>query len=105
MRKLISNPSIFFLLRIRKFSALLIIKPVNLWLRSFSMSSACFVAMETRTELMLGSIRTLSLSFLAMVTGLRRSSADSLTSTAGLLCLSTFWLEKLLRHSAASSVL
>ena len=54
---------------------------------------------------MLGSIKTLSFSFLETMTGLRRSSWDSLISISGLLCLSTFWLEKFSRHIAASRVL
>ena len=89
----------------RKFSALLIMKPVNLWQRSLSMSSACLIEMETLTELMLGSMRTFSLSFLEMMTGFRRTSGDYWISISGLLCLSTFWLEKFSRHMAASRVL
>ena len=56
--------SIFFLLNMTKFSALRIINPINLWQSSFSISSACLMAMETRMELMEGSINTRSFSFL-----------------------------------------
>ena len=47
MRKLISYPSIFFLLRMTKFSALLIMNPINLWHNNFSISSACLMAIDT----------------------------------------------------------
>lgn len=66
--------AIGFLLRIMKLSARPVMNLVNLWQRIFSISSACLMAMLTRTELMDGSIRTRSLSFREMVRGVRRTS-------------------------------
>ena len=64
----------------------------------------CLMAMETRMELMEGSTRTRSFSFLEMTTGLRSISGDSRTSISGLLCRSTFCEEKFSTHMAACSV-
>lgn len=66
--------AIGFLLRIMKLSARPVMNLVNLWQRIFSISSACLMAILTRTELMDGSIRTRSLSFREMVRGVRRTS-------------------------------
>lgn len=92
-----------FLRRMKKFSALIIMKRMNLWHRIFSISSACregreirlphrsascqpttppqplrphtcLTAMLTRTELMEPSMSTFSFSFLLMITGCNRSS-------------------------------
>ena len=102
IRKLISYPATGFLRRIKKFSARIIMKRMNLWHRIFSISSACFIAMLT--ELMEPSIRTFSFSFLLMVTGCSRSSLLLLTSTSGLLCSSMTWEEKFSKQWAACSV-
>ena len=53
---LMSYPSTFFRLRMTKFSARLIMNPINLWHNNFSISSACLMAIDTRIEFMLGSI-------------------------------------------------
>lgn len=119
-----------FLLRMKKFSALIIMKRMNLWQRIFSISSACksksqhhshgngtrrsevglndvptcFTAMLTRTELMEPSIRTFSLSLRLMITGWRRSSLLLLkverNNPPSLICL---WLPALLRWSCHRS--
>ena len=77
------------------------------------MSSACLILMLMRIELIDGSIRTCSFSFLAICIGFRMISDDVLqirkeqddreyfASTSGMLCRSTTWLEKFSRHSAA----
>ena len=54
------------------------------------------MAIDIRIELIDGSIRTFSFSFLEITTGLSSNSGDSLTSTSGLLCLSTYM--KLIRR-------
>lgn len=86
-----------FLLKMKKFSALIIMKRMNLWHRIFSISSACksksqhhshcswsevrandlptcLTAMLTLTELMDPSIRTFSLSLRLIITGWRSNS-------------------------------
>lgn len=86
-----------FLLKMKKFSALIIMKRMNLWHRIFSISSACksksqhhshcsrsevsvndlptcLTAMLTLTELMEPSIKTFSLSLRLIITGCRSSS-------------------------------
>lgn len=92
-----------FLRRMKKFSALIIMKRMNLWHKIFSISSACrqeremrlphsstscqptappqppqphtcLTAMLTRTELMEPSMSTFSFSFLLMITGCNSSS-------------------------------
>ncbi len=87
-----------------KFSALRIMKPMNLWQSNRSISSACLMAMDTRIELMDGSMRTRSLSLREITTGFKSSSGDSFTSISGLLWRSTFCEEKFSRHMAAWSV-
>lgn len=59
-------PSTGILGRIKKFSARFTMK--HMW-HKISISSACFTAMLTYTELMEPSIRTFSSSFLLLVTG------------------------------------
>lgn len=63
-----------FLRRMIKLSARPVMKRVNLCAKILSISSACLIAMLTRTELIDGSIMTRSLSFLEMVRGVRRTS-------------------------------
>ena len=60
---------------------------VNLWHKISSISSTCLIFMETRTELIDGSIKQRSASLRATTTGLRRSSLLWWTSASGLLCL------------------
>lgn len=57
--------------------------------------------MLTRTLFTLGSIKTFSFSFLAIVTGFRSSSGDVAASISGTLCLSDAWEAKLDKDSAA----
>lgn len=114
-----------FRLKTTKFSALIIMNLINLWQRIFSISSACLIEILMRTELIEASINTFSFSFLEITTGLSNNSLlvlffqkktlfnvplfifnkIYLTSTSGLLCLSTTWEEKFSKHIAASSVL
>ena len=93
--------------RTTKLSALCIINRVNLWQSNRSTSSACFILILSRMELIDGSMRTRSFSFREMVRGFKRASFDTLgfrsnketshsrslrtypTSTSGLLCRST----------------
>ena len=77
---------------------------MNLWQRIFSISSACLIANDTRTELTEPSMRHRSWSVRAMVIGLSSNSLLPRTSTSGLLCLSTSCDGKFLRQRAASSV-
>ena len=79
-------------------------KRVNLWQRISSISSACLMLMETRTEFTDGSIRQRSCSVLQIVIGLRRSSLDARVSTSGLLWRSTVWEGKLRMQEPASRV-
>ena len=67
-----------------KFSALCIINRVNLWHNIRSISSACLILMLNRIELIEGSIRTRSFSFLEIVRGLRRTSFDPLEHTSSI---------------------
>lgn len=76
---------------------------MNLWTRICSISSACFILMLTRTLLMLGSIKTFSFSFRAIVRGLRRTSGELAASISGTLCLSDVCDAKLERDRAAVS--
>jgi hypothetical protein len=98
-----------FRLKTTKFSALIIMNLINLWQRIFSISSACLIEILMRTELIEASINTFSFSFLEITTGLSNNSLlvlffqkktlfnvplfifnkIYLTSTSGLLCLST----------------
>jgi hypothetical protein len=50
---------------------------------------------------MLGSIKTLSFSFRAIVNGFRRTSGDVCASISGTLCLSEVWDEKFDKQRAA----
>jgi len=68
-----------FRLKMMKLSARPVIKRVNLWHKIFSISSACLIAMLTRTELMDGSIMTRSLSFREIVSGVSKTSLDVLS--------------------------
>jgi hypothetical protein len=63
-----------FRLKIMKLSARPVMKRVNLWHKIFSISSACLIAMLTRTELMDGSTITRSLSFREIVSGVSKTS-------------------------------
>jgi len=79
MRKEMSKPGIGFRLKMMKLSARPVIKRVNLWHKIFSISSACLIAMLTRTELIDGSIITRSLSFREIVSGVSKTSLDVLS--------------------------
>lgn len=59
--------------------------------------------MLTRIELMLGSIKTFSFSFLATDKGLRSTSGELAASISGTLCRSDAWDAKLDSASAAVS--
>lgn len=87
----------------KKLSALCVKNLVNLCTRICSISSACLILMLIRTELMEGSINTLSVSFRLTVKGLSRTSGDEAASTSGTLCRSEAWDAKLLRERAAVS--
>lgn len=67
-----------FLRRITKFSARIIMKRVNLWQSMRSISSACLILIETRSELMDPSIRTCSFSLREMMTGFKMVSGEKL---------------------------
>jgi hypothetical protein len=56
--------------------------------------------MLIRTLLMLGSMRTLSFSFLDIVNGFRRTSGEVCASISGTLCLSEVWDAKFDKHRA-----
>ncbi|KAJ8982576.1 hypothetical protein NQ317_005047 [Molorchus minor] len=104
MRKLISYPSMGFLLKTMKFSARIIMNLMNFLHRIFSISSACLTDILILTELTDVSMSTFSFSFLDMTTGVSTNSLELLTSTSGLLCLSTTCEEKLSKHIAAVNV-
>jgi hypothetical protein len=89
-----------FLRKIKKASALCVKNLVNLCTRMCSISSACLILMLTRMLLMLGSIKTRSFSFLATVSGLRRTSGDVCASISGTLCRSEVWDAKFDKHNA-----
>ncbi len=67
-----------FLRKTIKLSARCIINLVNLWHRILSISSACLILMLRRIELIDGSIKTRSFSFLEIVNGLSRTSLEPL---------------------------
>ena len=92
-----------FLLRMKNDSARWVRKRVNLCTRTCSISSACFMRMLTRTLFMLGSIKTFSFSFLAIVNGFSNTSGDVAASISGTLCLSEAWDAKLESERAAVS--
>lgn len=94
-----------FRLRMKKDSARCSKNRVNLCTRMCSISSACLILMLIRTLLMLGSMRTRSFSFRAIVRGARRTSGDVLASTSGTLCRSAVWDAKLERQRAAVRLL
>jgi hypothetical protein len=85
----------------KKLSALCVKNLVNLWTKICSISSACFIRIETRTELTDGSMRTFSFSLRAMVRGFSRTSGDDAASISGTLCRSEVCEAKLVRESAA----
>jgi hypothetical protein len=90
-----------FRLKIKKASARCVKNRVNLCTRICSISSACLIFMLMRTLLILGSIKTLSLSFREMTRGLRRASGDEAASISGTLCLSDVCEAKLDSVNAA----
>lgn len=92
-----------FLRRMKKASALCVRKRVNLCTRMCSISSACLIFILIRTLLMLGSIRTLSFSFLDTVRGFSSTSGELAASISGTLCLSEACDAKLARERAAVS--
>lgn len=92
-----------FLLKMKNDSALWVRKRVNLWTKTCSISSACFMRMLTRTLFMLGSIMTFSFSFLAIVNGLSSTSGDVAASISGTLWRSEAWEAKLANERAAVS--
>ena len=61
-----------------KLSARMVMNRVNLWQRSFSISSACLMLMLSRIELTEGSMSTLSFSLRDMTRGINRTSCDVL---------------------------
>jgi hypothetical protein len=67
-----------FLRRITKPSARIVMNLVNFLHKILSISSACLMHIESRIELMDGSMRTFSDSFREMVSALRRTSGDVL---------------------------
>ena len=67
----------------------------------FSISSACLILMLIRALLTLGSIKTRSDSFRAIVSGFNRSSGEVAASISGTLCLSLVCDAKSERESAA----
>lgn len=71
----------------------------------FSISSACLILILMRTELMLGSIRTRSFSFLAIVRGVRSTSGEVWASISGTLWRSAVWEAKLDKVRAAVKLL
>lgn len=79
---------IAFLRRMKNASARCVRNRVNLWTNIFSISSACFIFMLTRTLFILGSIKTLSFSLRDMIKGLRRTSGELAASISGTLCRS-----------------
>ena len=90
-----------FLLKMKNDSALWVRNRVNLWTSTCSISSACFILMLTLTLFTLGSMRTFSFSFLAIVKGLSSNSGDVAASISGTLCLSDAWDAKSVSESAA----
>lgn len=91
---------IAFLLKIKNDSARCVKKRVNLWTRMCSISSACLILIDIRMELMLGSIKTLSFSLRAIVSGVKRTSGDVWASISGTLWRSAVWEAKLERVRA-----
>ena len=108
-RQLISLTCTGFRRSTIKLSALCIMNRVNLWQRIRSISSACFILILNRMELIEGSMRTRSFSFREMVSGLSSTSLEPLkwqmrlpidkwtmsayaASTSGLLWRSTTWV-------------
>ena len=85
----------------KKDSARWVKKRVNLWTRICSISSACLIRMLTRALLILGSMRTFSFSFLAIVTGFNRTSGELAASISGTLCRSAVWDAKFESERAA----
>ena len=90
-----------FLRSMKNASALCVRNLVNLCTNMFSISSACFILMLTRTLLMLGSIRTFSFSFLETVKWLRRTSGELAASISGTLWRSDVCEAKFDRERAA----
>jgi hypothetical protein len=70
-------------LRMTKFSARCIIKRVNFAHKILSISSACLIRIESRMELMDGSMSTFSFSFLLITSGFSSTSFDDAASTSG----------------------
>lgn len=89
----------------KKFSALDVKNLVNWCTKICSISSACFILIETLTELTDGSMRIFSFSFLAITIGFNTNSGLWVLSTSisGRLCLSTNCEEKSSKHIAAVS--
>lgn len=77
-----------FLLRMKKASARCVKNRVNLCTSMCSISSACLILILIRTLFMLGSMKTRSFSFLAMVKGFKSTSGELAASISGTLCLS-----------------
>ena len=77
-----------FLRRMKKASARWVRNLVNLWTRICSISSACLILILIRTLLILGSMKTFSVSFRATVRGLSSTSGELAASISGTLCLS-----------------
>eukprot|EP00730_Choanoeca_flexa_P013124 TRINITY_DN4986_c0_g1_i2.p1 TRINITY_DN4986_c0_g1~~TRINITY_DN4986_c0_g1_i2.p1 ORF type:complete len:108 (-),score=13.42 TRINITY_DN4986_c0_g1_i2:52-375(-) len=84
IKKLISYPSMGLRRSTKKFSARIIMKRINFLQRIFSISSACLMAMLTRTELIDPSMSTRSLAERLTTTGVNNSSLLLLYETARL---------------------
>lgn len=97
----ISYPFTGTLLKITNASARIIKNLVNLCARICSISSACLILMENRTELIDGSIRTCSEALRAMTRGVRRTSGVEPASISGTLWRSATWEAKGSRVRAA----
>ena len=91
-----------FLRRMKNDSARCVKNLVNLWTNMFSISSACFIRMLTRTLFTLGSIKTFSFSLRATVNELRSNSGELAASISGTLCRSEVCEAKLQTASAAA---
>ena len=87
----------------KKLSARCVRNLVNLCTRICSISSACFIRIETLTEFTDGSMNTFSFSLRAMMSGFKSTSGDEEASISGTLCRSEVCEAKLVRDKAAVS--
>ena len=103
IRKLKSYPSTAFLRSTENCSARCIKNLENFLHNIASISSACLMRTLNRTEFIDGSIMHFSSAFLLITIGFNTNSLLDLTSTSGLLCLSTVCDGKSRKHKAAVS--